>query len=31
VNNIGNLRAGQYILYITQNGKPTIITLIKDL
>lgn len=31
VNNIGNLRAGQYILHITQNGKPTIITLIKDL
>lgn len=31
VNNIGYLRAGQYILHITQNGKPTTITLIKDL
>jgi hypothetical protein len=31
VNNIGYLRTGQYILHITQNGKPTTITLIKDL
>lgn len=31
VNNLGYLRAGQYILHITQNGKPTTITLIKDL
>lgn len=31
VNNLGYLRAGQYILLITQNGKPTTITLIKDL
>lgn len=31
VNNMGNLRTGQYILHITQNGKPTIISLIKDL
>lgn len=31
VTNLGNLRVGQYILHITQNGKPSVITLIKDL
>ena len=31
VSSLGNLRAGKYILYITQNGKPFTITLIKEL
>ncbi len=31
VTNLGTLRVGQYILHITQNGKPSVITLIKDL
>jgi len=29
--NLGNLKVGLYILHITQNGKPSVITLIKDL